>query len=162
MDLDERDIAAVAVHIGWQAGPRLDGALPIIVRGDCVQLCGDEEPPLANAAGLVVIGFGPTADFAVSWVRYNLVRGDVATITRSRAILWRFPFPFHVAFTTDEPCWLVHVDPASDVVGDRRSDAYLSAPFMRLDDPEADQPIFGPGGSARILRVPRETGTCPL
>jgi hypothetical protein len=157
VDLEACDIEAVAIRIGYQVvGLREPGALPIVVRGDWVRLNREdgalEEPLEMNQAGLAVAGFSDSPDFAVTWVRYNLTSGAVIGVTRTRALLCPFPLPFRTVFITDEPVWLVQIDPTAWIEWGVRDEAHLAAPYARFDDPAADQPILGPGGNARLLR----------
>lgn len=151
---DGVDLEAVAIPVcpfDLEMLENMVGALPVLARGDCVgcvyPYCGaPDEPRPTNAGGWALVGTASNAEAAVRLVRSNLTRGAVISVTRTPAV-----FKGHPTIYGAMPVWLVHVDPSAWIEHPLRSEGHLSAPFVLVEDPTADLPLFGPIRRHRLL-----------
>jgi hypothetical protein len=156
---EEVVLDAVAFPIGWSLDfeslrlhfRRLH---PVIARGDCVRCPNpvpgaEDEPPPQIAAGWAFVGFAEDAGSAVVFVRRHLVRGAVVSATGTRGVFKR-----EAGHYEDTAVWLVHVDPRKRMAEPLPKDNHLYAPFIQVEDPTVDLPLFGPVRRHRLLPIP--------
>jgi hypothetical protein len=155
LELDEVDLETVTIPIGrFDVDALTSGVphtLPIITRGEYVR-CRNaatgalDDPFPVSAGGWALVGVASSAEAAVKFVRQNRTCGTVVSVMRTEAL-----FMIDRAVYQSSQSWLVHVDPDAGTEHPLRSDADLSAPFVHVEDPTGDLPMFGPIRRHRLL-----------